>query len=157
MKRFCAALVLLLAACSSSDSLKPPSRTFEAGSGSDIDVQLIGQSTAMVMFARGGDLPQQISFQFLVSNNSDAELTVKKIMVYQHGAAPIQLETALAGFDTTIAPGHDAQFRVNATARQTRAARQGDDASIGLKADVTLTNGDSYVYAFDLPVSLAPQ
>ncbi len=156
MKRFLL-LALFLAACSSSDSLKPAPRQFEAGSGSAIDVQLIGQSTPMLMFARGGGLPQQITFQFLVSNDSDETVTVKKIMVYQKGSSPIQLETALSGFDTSIEPGHDAQFRVNATARQLRPARSGDEASIGLKADVTLTNGDSYAYSFDLPVSLAPQ
>ncbi|GEM_PF-2075524 len=156
MKRLALAALLLAAGCSS-NSLAPPSRTFDAGAGGAIDVQLIGQSTPVMMFARGGDLPQQIAFQFLVSNDSSDTVTVKKIMVYQKGAAPVQLETALAGFDTGIEPGHDAQFRVSATARQLRPARSGDDTSIGLRADVTLTNGDTYVYSFDLPVSLAAQ
>jgi hypothetical protein len=155
MRRLTIVVAVLLAACSSGLP-KVEKRTFEGGPGQPIELQLVG-SQRPIMFARGSELPQQISFQFLVANNSDEILTVKRIMVYQHGAAPIQLEFGQAGFDTAIDPGHDHTFTVNATAKQMRPARQGDEASVVIRADVALTNGDSYVYTFEVPISVAAQ
>ena len=148
-------LVLFLAACSSSNGIDK--RTFEGGPGQPIEVDLVGSSQPMMMFTNGREIPQQISFQFLVSNNSDATVTVKRIQVYQHGSAPIQLESAQGGFDTSIEPGHDHPFTINGTAKQLRPARQGDEASIIIRADVALTNGDSYVYTFSIPIGMAVQ
>jgi len=153
MKKLTIALALFIAACSSTPGIEK--RTFEAGPGQPIEVQLIGSSQPMMMFERGHDLPQQVSFQFLVSNNSDLTVTVQRIMVYQHGTSPIQLEQGQGGFDTSIEPGHDSPFTINATAKQLREARQGDEASIVIRADVALTNGDSYVYTFSIPISMS--
>lgn len=155
MRKLSMAVVLFLAACSSTPGIEK--RTIEGGPGDPIEVSLVGASQPMMMFARGQEMAQQINFQFEVSNNSDGPLTVQRIQVYQHGSAPIQLESAQGGFDTTIEPGHDATFTVNGTARQTRPARQGDEASIIIRADVALTNGDSYVYTFSVPIALAVQ
>jgi len=155
-KRLTIALVLFLAACSSSTP-GIDKRTFEGGPGQPIQVDLVGSSEPMMMFSRGHDLPQQVSFQFLVSNNSDETVTVKRIQVYQHGTAPIQLESAQGGFDTEIAPGHDHPFTINANATQLRQARQGDVPEMIIRADVALTNGDSYVYTFSIPISVAIQ
>lgn len=155
MRKLMVAFLLLLAACSSGPRLDK--RTFEGGPGQAIDVQLVGSSQPMMMFSRGAEMPQQISFQFLVSNNSDDTVTVQRIQVYQHGSAPVQLESAQGGFDTSIEPGHDHTFTVNGTVKQTRPARQGDEASIIIRADVALTNGDSYVYTFSIPISISVQ
>lgn len=155
MQKLALAVVFFLAACSSTPGIEK--RTIEGGPGDPIEVSLVGASQPMMMFARGAELPQQVNFQFEVSNNSDGPLTVQRIQVYQHGSAPIQLESAQGGFDTTIDPGHDQTFTVNATARQLRPARQGDEASIIIRADVALTNGDSYVYTFSVPIGLSVQ
>ena len=149
-------VVLLVGACSSSDP-GFEKRTMDAGAGSPIDVELVGSSQPMMMYMQGRELPQQISFQFRVSNNSDEPLTVKKIMVYQRGVAAIQMETALRGFDTTLEPGRDDTFTLNALAKQLRPARQGDDQEIVIRAEVTLTNGDTYVSSFEIPIGLAVQ
>jgi len=156
MRKLAIAVLLVLVGCSSGMP-KLEKRTMEGGPGSPIEVQLIGSSQPMMMFARGGDMPQQINFQFEVSNNSDEAVTVQRIQVYQKGSAPVQLESAQGGFDTTIEPGHDANFTVNGRVTQTRAARQGDESSIVIRADVALTNGDSYVYTFSVPIGLAVQ
>jgi len=132
-------------------------RTINGGPGVPIQVELVGSSEPMMMFMRGNEPPQQVSFQFLVSNNSDETVTVQRIQVYQHGTAPIQLESAQHGYDTEIEPGHDQTFTVNANARQLRQARQGDVPELVIRADVSLTNGDSYVYTFSVPISIAIQ
>jgi len=156
MKRLTIALALFLAACSSG---MPgiEKRTINGGPGVPIQVELVGSSEPMMMFMRGNEPPQQVSFQFLVSNNSDETVTVQRIQVYQHGTAPIQLESAQHGYDTEIEPGHDQTFTVNANARQLRQARQGDVPELVIRADVSLTNGDSYVYTFSVPISIAIQ
>lgn len=155
-KRLTILLALFLAACSS-NTIDTEKRTIEGAPGQPISVDLVGSSEPMMMFARGKDIPQQVSFQFLVSNNSDESLTVKRIQVYQHGTAPIQLESAQRGYDAEIAPGHDQTFTVNANATQLRQARQGDVPEIVIRADVALTNGDSYVWTFAIPISIAVQ
>jgi hypothetical protein len=155
-RRLTIALLVFLAACSSTPGLDK--RTFEGGPGQPIQVDLVGSSQPMMMYARGGrDLPQQVSFQFLVSNNSDELVTVKRIQVYQHGTAPIQLESAQGGFDTDIAPGHDHPFTINANAKQLRQAAKDDVPQMIIRADVALTNGDSYVYTFSIPISISVQ
>jgi hypothetical protein len=156
-KRLTIVLALFLAACSSSSNLGIEKRTIEGAPGQPISVELVGSSEPMMMFARGRDIPQQVSFQFLVSNNSDESLTVQRIQVYQHGTAPIQLESAQHGYDAEIAPGHDQTFTVNANAKQLSQARKGDVPEIVIRADVALTNGDSYVYTFAIPISLEVQ
>jgi len=154
-KHLTMALALFLAACSSTPGIEK--RTFEGGPGQPIDVQLVGSSEPMMMYFRGNEMPQQVSFQFLVSNNSSETVTVLRIQVYQYGAAPIQLESAQHGYDAEIEPGHDQTFTVNANAKQLRQARQGDVPELVIKADVALTNGDSYVYTFSIPISIAIQ
>jgi len=155
-KRLTIALALFLAACSSGMP-GVDKRTIEGGPGAPIQVDLVGSSQPMMMYFRGNEMPQQVSFQFLVSNNSDESVIVQRIQVYQHGAAPIQLESAQHGYDTEIAPGHDQTFTVNANARQLRQARQGDVPELVIRADVSLTNGDSYVYTFSVPISISIQ
>lgn len=154
-KRLTIALALFLAACSSTPGIEK--RTIDGGPGAPIQVDLVGSSEPLMMYFRGNEIPQYVSFQFLVSNNSNETVTVQRIQVYQHGAAPIQLESAQHGFDTEIAPGHDQTFTVNANARQLRQARQGDVPELVIRADVALTNGDSYVYTFSVPISIAIQ
>jgi hypothetical protein len=155
-KRLTIVLALFLAACSS-NNLGIEKRTIEGAPGQPISVDLVGSSEPMMMFVRGRDIPQQVSFQFLVSNNSNDSLTVKRIQVYQHGTAPIQLESAQRGYDAEIAPGHDQTFTVNANATQLRQANRGDVPPMVIRAEVALTNGDSYVYTFAIPISLEVQ
>jgi hypothetical protein len=153
MRKIALLLVVFFVACSSTPGIEK--RTFEGGPGQPIEVELVGASQPMLMSPRDTDTPQQINFQFLVSNNSDEILTVKRIQVYQHGSAPIQLESGQGGFDTSIDPGHDSTFTVYATAKQLRPARQGDAPEITIRVDVALTNGDSYVYDFAVPIAVS--
>lgn len=152
-KRLMIALVLLLAACASGPQVEK--RSFQGAPGQPIEVELVGASQPVITTGRTSDMPQQISFQFLVSNNSDDLLTVKRIQVYQRGSAPIQLESGQGGFDTTIDPGRDHTFTINANAKQMSAARQGDATDMIIGVDVALTNGDSYVYTFSIPIGMA--
>jgi len=148
------ALVLFFAACASSGP-KIERRSFQGAPGQPIEVELVGASQPVMTIGRANDMPQQISFQFLVSNNSDDLLTVKRIQVYQRGSAPIQLESGQGGFDTTIDPGHDQTFTVIANAKHMSAARQGDASEMIIGVDVALTNGDSYVYTFSIPIGIS--
>jgi hypothetical protein len=144
--------LLLLAACGSSNGIVK--QTFEGTEGGPIECELVGSSQPSISNSRRAvDIPQQISFQFLVSNVSADSVTVQRIQVYQHGSARIQLESAQHGYDTEIAPGHDHTFEVFANAKQVGVSRQGDSQYIVIRAEVSLTNGDSYVWTFEVPVT----
>ena len=146
------AVALLLAACSSSNTPKLDHQTLEGAPGQAIEVALVGASQPKIATMRNADLPQQISLQFEVSNNSNGTVTVSRIQADQQGYAPIVLDSAQAGFDESIEPGHDHTFTVVATGKQVATPRFGNDNSIVIRVVVTLTNGDSYVYHFSIPV-----
>lgn len=142
---------LLFVACSSSTP-KLEHQTYEGAPGQAIEVSLVGATQPKIATTRNADMPQNISLQFEVSNNSNDTVTVTRIQVDQHGMAPIQLDPAQAGFNESIEPGHDHTFTVVATGKQVAAPRLGADNGIIIRVVVGLANGDSYVYNFSIPV-----
>jgi hypothetical protein len=154
MRRLAALAVLLLAACKSSDGFAH--QTLEAGNGAPIEIELVG-AIGPTLFVGGRDTPQQAQFQIRVSNNSDATQVVKRVMVYQHGSAPIMVDTGYGGFDKAIDPGHDETFTIVCNVTQVSNAREGDVRSVVIRAEVLLQNGDSYVETFDVPVGVQIQ
>ena len=144
------ALALVLAACSSSTP-RIEHQTIEGGPGQAIEVELVSATNLQVLLP-GPQIPQAIHLQFQISNNSNDAVTVEHIQVDQNGNSPFQTEPAQGNFNETIEPGHDHVFDVTVAAKQVSAPRLGQNNSLVIRVVVTLSNGDSYVYHFAIPV-----
>jgi len=143
------AALLILAGCAS--GVQTDSRMLEGGPGAAITVEVADVENPSMPVDEQGTRDYVIHIE--VSNNSDIVQTVRQITVDQlPGDYALQLDRASRALDEMIDSGKDHEFAVRVQGRPPRSVRAQNTNRIGFRVTVTLSNGDSYYYAFEGPV-----
>ncbi len=148
------ALTLVLAACSSTNDLE--TRIIDGGPGQPITVDIAFVYDANVIEDREGS--RQYVVQVEVGNSSDTLLTVTQISIRTDGGGAFQVYPTIRKFNELIGPGKDHLFDVPVSGRLVRPWNAGlhEPHSVVLRVMVSLSNGDTYAYAFEGPVRDTP-
>ena len=148
-------LLLLLAACASSDSFGiADTRTVDDCQHGEVEVRvgLTGAGTGTGM-ERNED---RLTFNVEVANNSREDIVVKAIRVEplpEHDAA-YRLDNSYRTFNETVPENEDHVFELPMTGRvvpRRQGQMSGGSETLGLSVTVVLGNGDSYRCQFGVP------
>ncbi|HVR39729.1 MAG TPA: hypothetical protein VMU84_11585, partial [Thermoanaerobaculia bacterium] len=126
-------------------------QTIEGGPGQDIGVA-VGDLRGTAAPFQESAIDDALQLSVEVSNNSDADIVVKRIAISPIGSEAYRIDPASQGFNETIAEGEDHLFTLNIRGRQARPLRPDESSDVTLRVVVTLGNGDSYFYSFGVPV-----
>lgn len=150
------ALLLSAAACASPDALIDE-RQMQCGPGEAISIQAGLNRPGVAMEGT----PDNLMLLVEVSNNSNAEVTVKRVRAQQvsgtEGDSAYILESVRRDFDVTIEEGKDHVFELPVLGRPGQSAfsdsrrTQRGGGELALALTVTLSNGDSYLCRFAVP------
>jgi hypothetical protein len=140
---------VLLAGCASNSIVQ--SNTYVNQPGDPIEITVEGLD---VKQAFAGE--QSFAMQVVVANNSDLDVTVTNLGVFQNSVGGgLIVQPVNAAYDVTIEPAKEHPFEV--ALRATRAGENSAMSSyntpvIALRIVVTLSNGDRYIQEFAIPV-----
>lgn len=147
-QRFALAAFLILAGCSSASA--PHGGTYVNQAGDPIEITIEGASPRADEIA----MDQPISIAVVVANNSDVEVTVTQVSVYQGSVGGLVVQPFTASPNMLIDPAKEAKFDV--LLRTLRASEKSAMSVyapiIALKVVVTLANGDRYTQEFEIPI-----
>jgi len=152
MRRLTIAALVFLTACSSSRSIVE-SQTYVNQPGDPIEITVEGVNVDQRFF-EGREQP--FSMSVVVANNSDLDVTVTNVNVFQNSIGPLIVDAVSAGFNETIEPAKEHAFDMKLMARQApeKSAMYAASAqTIALRVIVTLSNGDRYMQQFAIPMS----
>lgn len=143
-------LLVLFAACASSSDIQ--TQVFDCSSGNDIEIR------AGLSNERSGEHAGQYLFIVEVANNSDHDVTVKRIRVdprevnrSRRRSSP--LASAVKNVDVTIAEGTEEIFELSSSSSMlfTEELRDTIEAEVfELDVRVELSNGDTYRCPFEV-------
>jgi hypothetical protein len=151
-RRATIAALLVVAACSSAPSIVQ-SNTYVNQPGDPIEISVEGVNVDQRVI-EGRDQP--FSLGVVVANNSDLDVTVTNVNVFQNSVGPLIVDPFNASFDVTIEPAKEHAFDVRMIARRAseKSAMFSDAAPVmALRIIVTLSNGDRYMQQFEIPMS----
>lgn len=148
------ALFLILTACSSTNDLE--TRIVEGGPGQPITVGIAFVDNSNAIVDREGS--RQYVVQVEVGNSIDTLLTVTQISIRTDGSGAFQVYPTVRKFNELIDPGKDHLFDVPVSGRLVRPWNFDlhEPHAVVLRVMVSLSNGDTYAYAFEGPVRDRP-
>ncbi|HEX7152875.1 MAG TPA: hypothetical protein VF618_15405 [Thermoanaerobaculia bacterium] len=149
MKTACALFLLLplLAGCSTNDGMIME-ETFDASTGSDVSVEIVGLEEALPTIG-------QMTLVVEISNNSDTDITVTKLRLRPFGQDSVyEIDQTAVGLDETIEEGKSKMIRVQVRGRLRRQPRDNERPVAVVTVSVTLLTGATYVnqFAFEVPI-----
>jgi hypothetical protein len=147
-RRFAMVAVLLFAGCASSAT--SDRGTYVNQPGDPIEITLEGSSPRTEEI----DVSQAISFVVVIANNSDLDVTVTQVNVFQGSVGALVVQPVTSAQNVLIDPGKEAKVDVLLrTMRATEKSAMSVSAPIiALRVVVTLANGDRYMQAFEIPI-----
>jgi len=151
-RRATIAALLVVAACSSSSSIVE-SHTYVNQPGDPIEISVEGVNVDQRAM-QGSDQP--FSLRVVVANNSDLDVTVTRLNVFQDSVGPLIVDPFNAAFDVTVEPAKEHGFDVKMIARpasEKSAMYSNSSLTMALRVVVTLSTGDRYLQQFDIPMS----
>jgi hypothetical protein len=149
MRRLTIAALLFVTACSSSSIVQ--SNTYVNQPGDPIEISVEGLNVDPHMI-EGRDRP--FDFAVVVANNSDLDVTVTNVNVFQNSVGGMVADPFSSKYDVTIEPAKEHNFEVKMTARspQQTSAMSTYSPNIALRVVVSLSNGDRYLQEFVIPI-----
>src|SRR5712691_6579503 len=99
---------LLLAGCSTSYV----DNTTVSGENAPIEVELLNVENPTLTIGRSPEMVQPITFEFNISNIDSNPVVLKKISLFQHGMAAVQLESAMKAVPETIDSGKELKVQM---------------------------------------------
>ncbi|HEX9985097.1 MAG TPA: hypothetical protein VGF69_17695 [Thermoanaerobaculia bacterium] len=149
--RFTLVLLLLLplmAGCASNDGFIEEETIDASAGGSDVTIELVGLEKPL-------PTASELTFLVEVSNNSDADITVTKVVVRPFGNDSVfVIDRAQVGPNEVIEEGKAEVFRVRTRGEERRRMRDNERPTAVVSVSVSLLGGATYEsqFAVEVPV-----
>lgn len=121
----------------------------QIGPGAPVSIELPRVQAGSPMAGLDG----QVEISVEVSNNSDTDLTVERVVVFKSGGTSAWTMDRMnwSGHEL-IDEGESHVFHLKGWGKQTRLLERGEPGAVVVRVQVGLGNGDTYYGEFELPV-----